>query len=139
MNRRAIREHVFCMVFQKDFYGSMDLPEQYELYLEELQADQKEKEILMERALHVVNLSEDIDKEIDAASESWRVARIGKVDLAILRLAVYEIKYDDRIPIGVAINEAVERAKKYGGERSYGFINGVLAKFAKEIEKTEEK
>ena len=110
-----------------------------ELYLEELQADQKEKEILMERALHVVNLSEDIDKEIDAASESWRVARIGKVDLAILRLAVYEIKYDDRIPIGVAINEAVELAKKYGGERSYGFINGVLAKFAKEIEKTEEK
>ena len=138
MNRRTMREHIFRMVFQRDFYNRADLPEQYHLYLEELEADQKEKDSLMERAIQIADLSEKIDKEIDAAAESWRFARIGKADLAILRLAVYEIKYDEAIPVGVAINEAVELAKKYGGERSYGFINGVLAKFAKEIEETKE-
>lgn len=133
MNRRTIREHVFRMVFEKDFYNRKELPEQYLLYMEELEATQQEKELLLERALKVVEMSEKIDKEIDIASESWRVSRIGKADLAILRLAVYEMKYDETIPVNVAINEAVELAKKYGGERSYGFINGVLAKLAKDL------
>ena len=132
MNRRNIREHVFRMVFEKDFYERAELPKQLLLYLEDVEAVQEEKDYLMERALQVVDLSEQIDAEIDEISESWRISRIGKADLAILRLAVYEIRHDDKIPVSVAINEAVELAKKYGGERSYGFINGILAKMVKD-------
>ena len=60
----------------------------------------------------------------------WDTGRMSKVDLTILRLAVYEICYDEDVPTGVAINEAVELAKKFGQDASFGFVNGVLAKFA---------
>jgi N utilization substance protein B len=132
MNRRNIREHVFRMVFQKDFYDRAELPNQLLLYLEELEAPQEEKDYLIERALKVVDLSDEIDQEIDRVSERWRVGRIGKTDLAILRLAVYEMNHDEDVPAGVAINEAVELAKKYGGDQSYGFVNGILAKLVRE-------
>lgn len=132
MNRRNIREHVFRMVFEKDFYERAELPGQLLLYLDDVEALQEEKDYLMERALQVVDLADEIDQEIDETSESWRISRIGKVDLAILRLAVYEIRHDEAIPVSVAINEAVELAKKYGGDRSYGFINGILAKMVRE-------
>jgi N utilization substance protein B len=132
MNRRNIREHVFCMVFQKDFYDRAELPNQLLLYLEEVDATQEEKDYLIERALKVVDLSDEIDQEIDQASERWRVGRIGKTDLAILRLAVYEMNHDEDVPASVAINEAVELAKKYGGDQSYGFVNGILAKLVRE-------
>ncbi len=132
MNRRIIREHVFRMVFQKDFYDREELPGQLSLYLEEVAAPQEEKDFLLERALLVADRAEEIDRELDAVSERWRVSRMGKVDLAILRLAVFEMKYDENIPASVAINEAVELAKKYGGDHSYGFINGVLAKLVQE-------
>ena len=67
---------------------------------------------------------------INEKTQSWETGRMGKVDLTLLRLAVYEIKYDEEIPTGVAINEAVELAKKFGQENSASFVNGVLAKFA---------
>jgi N utilization substance protein B len=65
---------------------------------------------------------------IDGACRGWKLNRLGKTDLSILRLAVYEICYDESIPEKVAINEAVELAKRYGGDSSSAFINGVLAK-----------
>lgn len=68
---------------------------------------------------------------LEKEAEGWKISRMGKVDLTILRLAVYEIKYDEDIPTSVAINEAVELAKKFGQEESSKFVNGVLAKFAK--------
>lgn len=120
------------MVFEKDFYNREELPKQLLLYLEDVEATPKEKDYLMERTLHIVDLADQIDREIDEISKGWRIGRIGKADLAILRLAVYEMKYDDTIPMSVAINEAVELAKKYGGERSSSFINGILAKMVKE-------
>ena len=132
MNRRHIREHVFCMLFEKDFYERTELPGQLLLYLDEVEAVQEDKDYLLERTLQVVDLTEEIDKEIDALSDGWRISRIGKTDLAILRLAIYEIRHDEMIPVSVSINEAVELAKKYGGDRSYGFINGILAKLVKE-------
>ena len=73
---------------------------------------------------------EEIDRKLDEVTEGWSVKRMGKVDLAVLRLAVYELLYDEDIPTGVAINEAVELCKKYGGEESPAFVNGVLAKLA---------
>ncbi len=70
----------------------------------------------------------DIDAIIDEYATDWRRDRMAKVDLAIIRLAVYEIKFDDNIPGGVAINEAVEIAKEYGGDSSPSFVNGVLGR-----------
>ena len=72
----------------------------------------------------------ELDGLLNQKAEGWNTARMGKVDLTILRLAVYEIRYDDSVPTGVAINEAVELAKKFGQEASAGFVNGILAKFA---------
>ena len=73
----------------------------------------------------------EIDKLIDDNTERWDTTRMGKVELAVLRLAVYEMCYDDDIPVGVAIDEAVEFAKNYGQENSGGFVNAILAKIAK--------
>ena len=70
----------------------------------------------------------EIDEAIDAVAEGWKTGRMGKVGLTLIRLAVYEMKYDEDVPVGVAINEAVELAKKYGTDESPAFINGVLAK-----------
>ena len=69
-----------------------------------------------------------IDESINAVATGWKTGRMGKADLSILRLAVYEMKYDDEIPVSVAINEAVELAKKFGSEESPSFVNGILAK-----------
>lgn len=70
----------------------------------------------------------EIDAAVNAAAKGWKTTRMGKVELAIIRLAVYEMRYEDEIPVSVAINEAVELAKKYGGDESPKFVNGILAK-----------
>ena len=70
----------------------------------------------------------EIDESINQIATGWKTGRMGKAELTILRLAVYEMKYDDEIPVGVAINEAVELAKKFGSDDSPAFVNGILAK-----------
>ena len=75
-----------------------------------------------------------IDEELNQISSGWKVSRMSKVDLNILRLAVYEMKYDEDVPVRVAINEAVELSKKFGGDDSSSFVNGVLGKIAREAE-----
>ena len=75
---------------------------------------------------------EEIDRLLNDISKGWKTSRMNKVDLTILRLAVYEMKWDDNVPEGVAINEAVELAKKFGGSSSSSFVNGVLGKVAKQ-------
>ena len=74
---------------------------------------------------------EEIDQKISEKAEGWSLQRLSKSDLAVLRLATYEILFDEEVPDGVAINEAVELAKSYGGDKSYRFVNGVLASIAK--------
>ncbi|MBQ6332758.1 MAG: transcription antitermination factor NusB [Clostridia bacterium] len=74
---------------------------------------------------------EEIDNEISAHAKDWSIGRIAKVDLSILRIAVYELLYESGIPVGATVNEAVELAKEFGGEKSAGFINGVLGAVAK--------
>ena len=71
---------------------------------------------------------EILDEKINEVAEGWKTKRMGKVELTILRLAVYELQFDDEIPERVAINEAVELAKKFGGSEAPGFVNGILAK-----------
>lgn len=133
MSRREIREHLFRMLFRKDFHDEVELNEQIDLYfesLEEPEPKQKDLEYLKERFNKIVEKIAEIDAILEASSSGWKLNRLGKVDLTIMRLAIYEIKFDDDIPTKVAINEAVEIAKIFGGDSSSSFVNGVLAKLA---------
>lgn len=130
MKRTEQREHIFKMLFSVNFNEGNEQPEQAELYLEQIE-DAKEKDIEYIRA-KVQKITEKI-KEIDALlnthTKGWKTTRMNKVDLTILRLAVYEIKWDEDVPAGVAIDEAVNLAKKYSSDEGPAFVNGVLAKF----------
>jgi N utilization substance protein B len=133
MTRSTIREHIFKILFRTEFYdNSEEFKQQVEYYLDEL-GDTKEENIsyIREKTLDVADRLGEIDEIINAYSEGWSTNRLGKAELAIMRLAVYEIKFDDEIPNSVAINEAVELSKKYGGDSSSSFVNGVLAKVIK--------
>lgn len=129
MTRREIREHLFRMLFRKDFHEPLELNEQVEFYFDSLEVtNEKELKYIEERFHKISDKLGEIDVLLSEATSGWKLNRMGKVDLNIMRLAAYEIKFDDEIPAKVAINEAVELAKKYGGESSASFINGVLAK-----------
>lgn len=132
MSRREIREHLFRMLFHKEFYNQEELEEQVSLYFDNLEkAPTKEQvEEIKNRFYAILEKAPEIDVMLDDVSKGWRLNRMGKVDLTILRIAVYEMKYDEEIPVGVAINEAVELAKKYGEDHSKSFVNGILAKLA---------
>ena len=131
MTRREIREHIFLMLFRKDFHETNELGEQIDLYISELEKPTiEEYSYLTSRFQAVLGKLEEIDGILSETSSGWKLNRMGKVDLTILRLAVYELRFDEDIPDKVAINEAVEIAKKFGGDESPGFINGVLAKLA---------
>jgi N utilization substance protein B len=129
VTRREIREHIFLMLFRKDFHETEELKEQMELYLSGLEKPSPEECAYMtSRFQAVLARLDEIDAILSEAASGWRLNRMGKVDLTILRLAVYEMRFDDDIPVKVAINEAVEMAKIFGGDDSPSFINGVLAK-----------
>lgn len=131
MTRSKQREHAFLMLFRTEFHESEELREQDELYMEELsEIKEQEREYIENKVRLTRENIAAIDKAIESKAEGWGLGRIGKVELTILRLAIYEILYDDSIPVPVSINEAVELAKKFGGEESSSFINGVLKKFA---------
>lgn len=131
MSRREIREHIFKLLFLLEFYNGYEINEQAELYMDEVEKDaltEREAGYIREKFHKIEEKIEKLDKQIADASSGWKLNRIGKVELAIMRLAVYEMKEDEEIPVGVAINEAVELAKKFGGDDSPAFINAVLAK-----------
>ena len=129
MGRSELREHIFRILFRIEFQPKKEMEEQLALYLEELEsAKDTEKEYIRTKYAAIAEKVEMIDEKIDASVTGWKTSRMGKVDLTILRLAVYEIEWDEEVPQGVAINEAVELAKRYGGEESPSFINGVLGK-----------
>ena len=130
MTRSEMREHVFKLIFRVPFHDKNELREQIDYYFDGLtDVNEKDYEYIKNKALLVCELSDDIDEKINLVSEGWPVDRIGKAELAIMRLAVYEMLYDDDIPVNVAINEAVELAKSYGSDdNAASFVNGVLAK-----------
>ena len=130
MTRSEMREHVFKLIFRVPFHDKNELREQIDYYFDGLtDVNEKDYEYIKNKALLVCELSDDIDEKINLVSEGWPVDRIGKAELAIMRLAVYEMLYDDDIPVNVAINEAVELAKSYGSDdNASSFVNGVLAK-----------
>ena len=130
MTRSEMREHVFKLIFRVPFHDKNELREQIDYYFDDLtDVNEKDYEYIKNKALLVCELSDELDEKINSVSEGWPVDRIGKAELAIMRLAVYEMLYDDDIPVNVAINEAVELAKRYGSDdNAASFVNGVLAK-----------
>jgi len=145
MTRRELREHCFKLLFCADFYPADETGEQIEQYFTEPQEEEDTpegvSEILHSPALdvfdggYVKNKVErimeripELDGALNEIAKGWSTRRMGKVELTILRLALFEMRYDEDVPEKVAINEAVELAKKFGGEDSSSFVNGILAK-----------
>ena len=133
MVRTELREHIFKMLFQIEFNDPADMPDHLKYYFETLEdAGDKEIDYIRGKYEAVVSRLPEIDALLNENAKGWKTGRINTVDLTILRLAVYEMKWDDDIPDGVAINEAVELAKRFGGESSSSFVNGILGKLAKQ-------
>lgn len=131
MTRREIREHIFLMLFRKEFHDRQDLLEQTEIYLSEICKPTAEEYVYLTKRFHaILEKLDEIDNILSKTASGWSLKRMGKVELTILRLALFEMHYDDEIPIKVAINEAVELAKIFGGDEAPAFVNGVLAKLA---------
>ncbi len=132
MSRRSLRERIFKLLFRIEFNTKEEMTEQCQFFFEEEENASEEEETvyISEKYEDIMSHLPEIDELINSLAKGWSTTRMGKVDLTIIRLAVYEIKYDDTIPTKVAINEAVELAKKFGQDESAGFVNGVLAKFA---------
>ena len=131
MGRREMREHIFKLLFLGEFNETEEMPEQIQLYFEGLSDLQPTEQAYMENKYALVKEHlEEIDALLNEKSAGWKTKRMSKVDLNILRLAVYEMKYDEDVPVKVAINEAVEISKSFGGAAS--FVNGILGKIARE-------
>jgi len=140
MTRKELREHVFRILFTCEFYrpDEDDIREQIDLYFthepeEEMdyppaQVDEEQIPEIKERAADIASRIGELDDRIDEVSAGWKTSRMSRCDLTILRLAAYEMLFDDHVPTGVAISEAVLLAKKFGGDSSSSFVNGILAK-----------
>ena len=134
MKRSAIRELTFRLIYSLEIQKTDDLEEQIELYLqcndvEDDVAKEYIKDAVTGIKEHIVEIQGLIEKNLKA---DWKIDRISKIDLSLLKLAIYEIKYKE-IPYKVAINESLELAKKYGEDTSKNFINGILASIVKEL------
>ena len=129
MSRREIREQIFKLLFRAEFYEKEEMSEQLSLFFEELdQRKEKDTDYIQKKYEDIMAHLPEIDAMINEVAEGWKTSRMGKVDLTLIRLATYELKYEEDIPTGVAINEAVELAKAYGTDDCASFVNGILAK-----------
>ena len=136
LNRHDLRTCVFLLLYQKEFYPDEQYEEQQGIFLDEVKKEDpltpEDQAFVEETITRITPLLPEIDARIEEASEGWKLKRIARAELAILRLGVYEALYDDEVPVSVAINEAVELAKDYGREKGYAFVNGVLDTICKE-------
>ena len=134
MNRSAMRENAFKLIYSLEIQKSEELKEQIDLFFESNNIKENETiEYINDIIFGINKNNEQILKDIEQnLKEDWKIGRISKMDLSILKLAIYEIKYND-IPYKVAINEAVELAKKYGEDKSKNFVNGILASIVKDM------
>ncbi len=146
MKRTTVREHVFRILFRYDFYDKEDFEAQARLYFDSYpdcpgESDdavltgkgitELDRAEIISRVCDVAAHIGQLDEAIDSVCDGWKLERIGKAELSILRLAAYEIICDGEIEAAIAINEAVELCKKYCDAKSHSFVNGVLAKLVK--------
>ena len=131
MSRRSARKNAFFLLFQMDFSEAAEFEQVKEIFFAEKEepVEEADKAFILSEVEGVHEHMAEIDGLIEQSAKGWDLSRMNKVDLAILRLAVYEMKYGET-PIGVAINEAVELAKKFSSDEAPAFINGVLGKAA---------
>ena len=134
MTRREEREHLLRLLFLREFYEADEIEEQIQLYFDVILPNEgtacPEKDTVIERVNSIASNLPEIDQVLAKKMQNWNMSRIGLVEKNLLRLAAYEMLIEN-LSEKVAINEAVELAKQYGGEHSPGFINGVLAKIVK--------
>ena len=133
MSRSIAREVAMKLVYSR-LLGGQDTPDAV-LEKSEIREplDREEKDFSLALADGVAERLAEIDERIAVNAVDWSIDRIGRVDLSILRVAVYEMLYREDVPVGAAINEAVELAKRFVGERSYSFVNGILGAVAKQL------
>jgi len=132
MSRSELREHIFRMLFRIEFNNNEEMKEQEALYFELLdEISEANKTYILNKYRAITARQDEIDAILNGVSEGWKTSRMNRVDLTILRLATYELKWDEDVPVGVAINEAVELAKKYSSDDGPSFVNGILAKVVK--------
>lgn len=133
MNRHKQREYTFRVVFSLD-QNQTEVPmEDIDLQIDSVGIEAAEDiELIRTKVLNVYENVEVIDTLIEGASDKWSIDRIAKIELAILRVAINDMKFDE-VPMQVAINEAVELSKKYGEDQSSKFVNGVLGQIAKKL------
>lgn len=149
MTRSELREHCFKLLFCTDFYPKDETAEQIDQYfdapvedetapegteqiLHQVVLDIHDSDQLRAKVKDIIEKIPALDREINAVAQGWKTGRMGKVELTVLRLACYEMRYDDQVPLRVAINEAVELAKKFGQADASSFVNGVLARIVTE-------
>jgi N utilization substance protein B len=131
MGRRASRELAMKLLYQLEIQKE-DREEQKNRFFEENTLAEKDRAYINDVAEGVFSRQEAIDNVIEVNSKGWKIGRISKVDLSIMRLSIYEICFRNDIPLNVSINEAVELAKKYSGEDAGSFVNGILSKVRSE-------
>lgn len=143
MTRHELRILTFKAIFEIEFNPIEEMEEKVSLLLENCDSELKgfeaeitdaDAELIKNRVASVFAHLDEINDNISKKADGWSINRMGKAELAIIRLAMYEMYYDDSVPVGVAINEAVEIAKEFCDENAYTFVNGVLSKLAPNAE-----
>lgn len=125
MGRKKAREGAMSLVYKMemndDFSRDME-----SIFLENYEYDSSERDYILDASIKIRENLETIDKYIEDNLKGWKIDRLAKVDLSVLRIAIFEILYREDIPVEVSVNEAIETVKKYSAEESYKFVNGVL-------------
>ncbi|MDO5155425.1 MAG: transcription antitermination factor NusB [Eubacteriales bacterium] len=135
MLRSEVREEIFKILFRYPFVEEGEMDEQIALSLEELEAkSESNRQYIKNKVIAILENRSQIDETISNNCEGWNIERIGKAELAIMRIAVYEMLLEEEIVERVAINEAVELTKRYCDEEAKGFVNAILGKIAKNME-----
>lgn len=136
MKRSQVREEIFKILFRLPFTPEEEMEEQITFSIEELEGKSEDNLMYIKNKVKDIQTKlEDIDKKIEECCEGWNLKRIGKAEITIMRIAVYELMFEEAVPERVAINEAVELSKKYCDEDAKGFVNAVLGKVVKGLGK----
>ncbi len=128
MNRSEMREQAFVLIYESEFFKDKPLEELEEIYSENIAPLSAYGKELFNGT---ISLKNDIDAKIEPLSKGWKINRISKVNLSILRLAIFELDNMNDVPENVVINEAVELAKKYSGKEDSAFVNGILGSYSR--------
>lgn len=137
MNKSEIREEIFKLIYSLEVQ-KCESEDQINVYLENSELSDKEKNKVKEDTIKIIELEKDLNSQIEKNLKSeWNINRISKINVTILKIAIYEIIYK-KLPYKISINEAVELAKKYGEDSSASFVNGILASIVKENNLAEE-